>query len=185
MPSSYVIIENYPGAAGPVSQIDTVPRVPLGVRARAADFQTGKTSIQEGGAECVYARGSDATTNGQFVMITQGTSGGGVSAVLRASGNSTCWWPIGVLAGAPTGTGQFGWVQVEGLCDYATCSNTSVAANARLALGSTAGQVGSVTALGSAIHGINVPVSFTSSQTSLTVYLGPTAGFLIGVTASN
>jgi hypothetical protein len=58
-----------------------------------------------------------------------------------------------------------------------------VAANAYIALGSTAGQVGTVTALGSRINGIAVPVAFTSSQTSLTVYLDFPK--IVGVTASN
>jgi len=178
--SSYVIVDAIIGGA-PVSRIDTTPLVPTGYLAHAIDNATVKSSVNVGAGMFVYARGSNATTNGQFVHLSGGL--GGVSAVLLASANSTVFWPIGVCAGALTGTGQFGWVQVQGLCDYATASNTSVAANAYIALGSTAGQVGSVTALGSRIMGIAVPNSFTSSQTSLTVFLNFPA--IIGVTASN
>ncbi len=181
MASSYII--ELPVGNVPCSVIDTFARVPVGYVARGYDNQTGKSSVNVGAGQFIYCRGSNATTNGQFVHISASAVGGGVSAVLLASANSTVFWDIGVLCGALTGTGQFGWVQVQGICDYATCSNTSVAANAYIALGSTAGQVGSVTALGSRLMGIAIPNSFTSSQTSLTVWLDYPR--IIGVTASN
>jgi hypothetical protein len=45
--------------------------------------------------------------------------------VLLASANSTVFWPIGVAAGNLSATNVFGWVQVQGICDYATASNTA------------------------------------------------------------
>jgi|SRR6185312_11960586 len=181
MASSYVI--DTPVGATPVSQTDTVQRFDLGIEARGVDRQTGKSSVNVGAGVFVYARGSNVTAAGQFVHLSQSIGGGGQSAVLLASANSTCFWPIGVAAGNLSATNVFGWVQVVGVCDYALVSNTSVAANAYIALASTAGQVGSVTALGSRIAGIAVPVSFTSSQTSLTVLLN--RPMIIGITASN
>lgn len=158
-----------------VTATGTVPTAHVGDMVRAYDQASGSTNM--GGAQFVYARGSNVTAIGQFVHISNG------SAVLLASANSTVFWPIGVAAGNLSASNVFGWVQVQGKCDYATASNTAVAANAYIALGSTAGQVGTVTALGSRIMGIAIPNSFTSSQTSLTVYLNfPT---IIGVTASN
>lgn len=179
--SSYVIADPTIGFM-PASATGTVQLAELGYYARAVDNASGGTSVRHGAGQFVYCRGSNGTAIGQFVHISGGASGG-VSAVLLASANSTVFWPIGVMAGNISATNVFGWVQVQGICDYATCSNTSVAANAYLALGSTAGQVGSVTALGSRINGIATPNSFTSSQTSLTVYLDFPK--IIGVTASN
>lgn len=147
----------------------------IGDIANFVDNATGSTNM--GCGEFIYCRGSNVASRGQFVHVSNG------SAVLLASGNSTVFWPIGVAAGVLSATNVFGWVQIQGLCDYATASNTSVAANDYLALGSTAGQVGSVTALGSRIMGLAVPNSFTSSQVSLTVYLHRPQ--IIGVTASN
>jgi len=181
--AKYMILDPIIGLSGPVTATGTVALAPQGYYVHAADLQSGGTSVNAGGAQFVYCRGSNVTAIGQFVQISQGSSKAGVSAVLLDSANSTCWWPIGVAAGNLSASNVFGWVQVQGLCDYALVSNTSVAANAFIALGSTAGQVGSVTALGSRINGIAVPVSFTSSQTSLTVYLDFPK--MIGITASN
>jgi hypothetical protein len=172
--SNYVVADPSIGFL-PASATGTVALAPVGYYARAFDNNTNSSGM--GGGQFVYARGSNVTAIGQFVHISNG------SAVLLASGNSTVFWPIGVAAGNLSATNVFGWVQVQGKCDYATASNTAVAANAYIALGSTAGQVGTVTALGSRIMGIAVPVAFTSSQTSLTVYLDFPK--IIGVTASN
>jgi hypothetical protein len=169
-----LLIDPYLGVQN-ASDSGTVRLANVGEYYRFYDNGSGSTNF--GGAQFVYCRGSNVTARGQFVHISNG------SAVLLASANSTCWWPIGVAAAPLTGTAAFGWVQVQGLCDYATASNTAIAANAYIAFGSTAGQVGTVTALGSRINGIAVPTAFTSSQVSATVYLDfPKA---IGITASN
>lgn len=172
--ANFVIADPTIGGGMPVTATSTLPAAPVGYYARAFD---NTSSGAVGAGQFVYCRGSNVTAAGQFVHISNG------SAVLLNSANSTCWWPIGVAAGNLSATNVFGWVQVQGKCDYALISNTSVAANAYICFASTAGQVGSVTALGSRINGIAVPNSFTSSQTSLTVYLDfPKA---IGLTASN
>ena len=158
-----------------VTSTGTVPVAKVGMYYRAFDNGSGTTNF--GGAQFVYARGSNVTAAGQFVHISSG------SAVLLDSANSRAWFPIGVAAGNLSATNVFGWVQVQGFCDYALVSNSAVATNANICLASTAGQVGSVTALGSRIAGIGVANSFTSSQTSLTVYLDFPK--LIGITGSN
>lgn len=172
--SNFIAIDPTLGAS-PASVTVTNPQADIGDIANFFDNGTGSTNF--GCGEFIYCRGSNVTAIGQFVHVSNG------SAVLLASANSTVFWPIGVAAGNLSATNVFGWVQIQGLCDYATASNTSVAANAYLALGSTAGQVGSVTALGSRIQGLAVPNSFTSSQTSMTVFLWRPQ--IIGVTASN
>ena len=161
------------------------PPVPFGAVGEFADLQTGTSNA--GQAVAIYCQGSNVTAAGQFVMISSG------SAVLLNSANSTCFYPIGI-AGAPmTATNVGGWVGVQGLFDNGAFTNVVMAANNRIALGSTAGQIGSVTALGSGIRGINIPVSYTSTDGSATslagVYCALTVQvnnpFIIGVTASN
>ena len=174
--SNYVVADPFVGAPTPVSGTDTVQRWPLGLEVRAVD--AGSASVQLGGAVFVYCQGSNVASGGQFVHIINN------SAVLLASGNSASFYPIGVAAGAMTATNVYGWVQVQGLCDYGRVSNSDGAAGVRLALASTAGQIGTVTALGSRIQGIIAPVSWTSTQSaSITVQLN--RPFVIGVTASN
>jgi hypothetical protein len=159
------------------------PPVAFGQERQFRDVQTAAAAL--GGAAAVFCQGSNVASAGQFVMISNN------SAVLLDSGNSTCFWPIGI-AGAPmTATNVYGWVGVQGVFDNGAFTNVVMAANNRIALASTAGQIGSVTALGSGIRGIAIPVSYTSTDGSiaavgyraLTVELA--RPFLIGVTASN
>lgn len=174
MAATYVVLDPIIGQLA-ATATGTTPLAKVGGYYRGFDNGSGTTNM--GAGQFVYARGSNVTAAGQFVHVSNG------SAVLLASGNSNAWWPIGVAAGNLSATNVFGWVQVQGLCDYALVSNTSIATSAYICFGSTAGQVGSVTALGSRIAGIGIPTSFTSSQTSVTCYLDfPKA---IGLTGSN
>jgi hypothetical protein len=151
------------------------PPVPFGMEVRFKDNQTG--SGNAGGCVGVMCQGSNVTAAGQFVQVVSN------SAILLDSANSASFYPIGI-AGAPmSATNVWGFVGLEGLFDNGAFTNVSFAANARVALASTAGQIGSVTALGSGIRGIILPVSFTSSQTNLTVQLA--RPFIVGITASN
>jgi hypothetical protein len=151
------------------------PPVPFGAEAQFKDNQTGSTNA--GAMLAVLCQGSNVASAGQFVQIQSG------SAILLDSGNSASFLPIGIAGGAMTATNVWGWVGIQGLYDNGAFTNVSFAANARVALASTAGQIGSVTALGSGIRGIVLPVSFTSSQTYLTVQVNNP--FIIGITASN
>jgi hypothetical protein len=174
MAATYQIVDPAVGQVN-ITNTGTLQLLPLGYLAIAYDTSTGSAGM--GAGEFVYCQGSNVTAAGQFVHVSNG------SAVLLASANSTCWWPIGLAAGNLSATSVFGWVQIHGKADYALHTNVSVAANAYIALASTAGQIGTVTALGSRINGIAIPNVYTSSQTSLTVYLAYPKG--IGITGSN
>lgn len=157
------------------TSVGVYPPFPFGAVVRFKDNQSGSTN--GGGAVAVMCQGSNVASAGQFVQIQSN------SAILLDSGNSASFLPVGI-AGAPmTATNVWGFVGVQGLFDNGAFTNSSFAANARVAFASTAGQIGSVTALGSGIRGIVLPVSFTSSQTYLTVQLNNP--FVIGITASN
>lgn len=170
----YVPVEPQAGFPA-ISQVDSVPKLALGAVARFNDMQSG--SGNAGQCVAIYCQGSNVASSGQFVHIVSN------SAVLLDSANSASFYPIGCAQGALSATNQYGWVVVEGLVDNGAFTNVSFAANARVALASTAGQIGSVTALGSRIQGIILPVSFTSANTYLTVQLDNP--FVIGITASN
>ena len=151
------------------------PPVQFGAIQEFVDMQSGSGGA--GGALGIFCQGSNVASAGQFVQIVNN------SAILLDSGNSASFYPIGI-AGAPmTATNVWGWVGVEGIFDNGAFTNVAFAANGRVALASTAGQIGSVTALGSGIRGIVLPVSFTSANTYLTVQLA--SPFIIGITASN
>jgi hypothetical protein len=152
-----------------------LPAAPFGMEARFRDVQTASTNA--GACVAVYCQGSNVTAAGQFVQIVNN------SAILLNSANSASFYPIGI-AGAPmTATNVGGWVGVVGKFDNGAFTNVSFAADARVAFASTAGQIGSVTALGSRIQGIVLPNSFTSADTYLTVQLA--RPFAIGITGSN
>lgn len=174
MAATYQVVDPFVGQVN-VTATGTLQLLPVGYIAHGQDTSTAQGGMGMG--SFIYCQGSNVTAAGQFVHVSNG------SAVLLASANSTVWWPIGLAGGNLSATNVYGWVQVQGKADYALHTNVSVAANAYIALGSTAGQVGTVTALGSRINGIAVPNSFTSSQTSMTVFLDFPK--LIGITASN
>jgi hypothetical protein len=118
------------------------------------------------GGQFQYQRGSNVTTAGQFVHIQNG------SAVLLDQANSLSYFPIGVAGGALSATNVFGWVQIDGYCDYAVGPNSSVAAGAPLYMVGTAGRVAASANAGQWINGLVAPVSYTSSQSrSFTVQL--------------
>jgi hypothetical protein len=179
--AQFIIVDPAIGVPTPVSQTGTAKLAVLGLSYRAEDRNSSGTAQNLGGAVFVYCQGSNVASRGQFVHISNN------SAVLLASANSALFYPVGLAAGVLSATSLFGWVQVAGFADYATCSNTDVATGGRIAFGSTAGQVGTVTALGSRIHGIIVPVSYGSARSAsapnLTVQLQNP--FAIGITASN
>lgn len=164
--SKFMVVDPFIGNPTPVSATATSAQFPIGLIARAEDKLTGASSLYRGCGEFIYAQGSNVTVIGQFVMVSNG------SAVLLASANSGSAFPIGVAAGNLSASNVFGWVQVQGICDYAQGTNSSIAAGAPLYYAATAGIVNSVSALGSRIQGVVAPNSYTSSQSaSLTVQL--------------
>lgn len=174
--SKYMVIDQFIGNPTPASATATSAQFPIGLVARAEDKLTGASSLYQGCGEFVYLQGSNVTAIGQFVMVSNG------SAVLLASANSASAFPIGVAAGNLSASNVFGWVQIQGLCDYARGTNSSLAAGVPLYLAATGGILNSVSAAGSRVHGVVPPVSYTSSQSAaLTVQLF--RPFIAGVTA--
>jgi cell shape-determining protein MreC len=161
--STFKIVEPEIGAPSPVSATATVQGWPLGYLARAADQQTGSANF--GAGQFIYCQGSNVASVGQFVQIQNN------SAVLLTN-NISQKFPVGVAAGVLSATNVYGWVQVQGLCDYARGTNSSIAAGVALYGGSVNGYVNSASVDGGFVLGLVAPVSYTSSQSqSLTVQL--------------
>jgi len=163
-----------------VSDIDTVKRFPLGQELQGCRVGTGSADTALG-QECgvfKYVQGSNIGSAGQFAMMSNG------SAVLLAAANSAAKWPVGVACAALTATSQFGWMQVEGPCDFARGTNSSIAAAVPLYIAAgTAGLLVTNVVAGNQVLGVIAPVSYTSSQSSaLSVNLA--RPFLVGLTAS-
>lgn len=162
--SLYKIIDPHIGALA-VSDTHSTPQFPLGYFARAKDMSSGTAPAQ--GAGFVYIQGSNASSVGVFVAIS------GNQAVLAGTVNSTSPSPVGVAAAILSATSVYGWAQVQGLCDFARGTNSSVAAGGPVYVAAgTAGIAGSVSALGNRIIGACFGASYTSSQSnSMSVYL--------------
>lgn len=140
------------------------PPLPLGYEVRFKDNQTG--SGNAGGAVAVMCQGSNVTAAGQFVQITNG------SAILLDSGNSLSRLPIGI-AGAPmSATNVWGWVGVQGKFDNGAFTNVAASVTHPIAFGSTAGQIGTVTGVGSEIRGLAIENAYTSTDGSATSLAG-------------
>lgn len=148
--------------AVPVTVTGTSQKWALGYIAQAEDRNTGSASNM-GVGHFVYCVGASvsAPNRGDFVFIA------GNSAKLIGSGSSLSNSPIGVAAGDITATNVYGWVQVQGLCDFAKLENATVAVGASAFIASatnTDGQVASTqTATGNALKGIFFPLSLASN----------------------
>jgi hypothetical protein len=97
-----------------------------------------RAAATSGGAAAgrfVYCRGSNMASAGQFVNIVNG------SAVVLASGNSASAYPVGVGAGNLTATNVYGWVMVQGRCDFARGPNTVPASGVHAYMCATDGYV--------------------------------------------
>jgi hypothetical protein len=177
--SVYYVVDPIIGAQGPASLTGTVQNHPIGLRVKGEDKSSGGTSANVGAGQFVYCRGSDVTAIGQFVQISNS------SAVLLAAANSTAYFPVGVAAGNLSASNVFGWVQVEGLCDYARGTNSSIGAGVNLYVcAGTSGLLVTNVVAGNRVQGIVANVSYTSSQSkSLSVQLMG-ANFFAGLTAS-
>jgi hypothetical protein len=166
--------------AGALSDIDTVKRFPLGYEVQAVRVATGSADTVPGWEAGVfkYAQGSNVASVGQFVHLSQG------SAVLLAAANSASKFPAGVACAVLGATSQYGWVQVEGPCDYARGTNSSIAAGVPLYIAAgTAGILVTNVVAGNQVLGAVAPASYTSSQSnSLTLQLA--RPHLVGVSAS-
>jgi len=181
--SNYVIVNPGFGGAPPVTQTDqtstvypTGLRFPVGVTMLASDAGGStnvsgspgtSTAAQLGYGRFVYVQGSNISASGMVAMIVpQSLPNSGVVYQAQACTAATnSMWPIGVAAAVLNATSQYGWVQVEGVCDFVRFTNSSIAAGINLYQGATAGILHSASGGdGSWYRGI-VPVqSYTSSQ---------------------
>lgn len=176
--SNFLVVDQHLGVPTPVSQTGTVQLTYLGHVARAADFTSGASSLNRGGAQFVYCQGSNVSSVGRWVQISNN------SAVLVGTVNSTAACPVGVAAGVLSATNVFGWVMIQGVCDFVLGTNSSIPAGNSLFLAAgTAGVAVSNPVAGNRILGAACGASYTSSQSlSQTVQLfypsiaGVTAG---------
>lgn len=145
--SDFYIVDPFIGAPTPVTVTASTPKWPLGLECRAVDRDAASSLGGQAGV-FVYARGSNMASAGQFVHLHNG------SAVLLASGNSAWPNPIGVGAGNLSATNVYGWVQIQGRCDYARGTNTAPVSNVPTYFGATAGNVQSNVTTGLIIFGI-------------------------------
>jgi hypothetical protein len=164
--ANFVAVDPFIGVVSPATQTDSVRQWPLGMRVRFDDRGTGNSSVYRGAAEFVYCQGSNVSSDGRLVNISNN------SAVLLATANSNLHGlPIGVAAAALSATNVFGWVQVQGICDYLRMSNSACATGVPLYNVSTPGVALSDTAAGQKIHGLFVLESYTSADTFALVVL--------------
>jgi hypothetical protein len=165
MAANFYIVDPTPGAPAPVTQTGTVQVFPLGYVARGADYQTG--SANAGAGQFVYMRGSNVTTVGQMVALSNG------SAVLLGTVNSASLNNVGVAAGNLSATSVYGWVQIQGYCDYLKGGSTDVGAAGLgcYILASAAGYIQSARIQGNRISGIVFTNTFSSADTNMSVWL--------------
>lgn len=170
--SNYVVADPFIGAPTPVSVTDTVARWPLGLEVRAVD--NGSGSAQIGGAVFRYCQGSDVGTSGLVVYIQNN------SAVKLAAAQP---FPVGVAAGVLDGTSKYGWVQVQGICDYGRGTNVALTSVNPVFIGTAGGFLVSGSVANSRIIGMVAGANYTSSQ-SLSMTLELNRPYVQNLTAS-
>jgi len=189
--SNFVIVNPGFGGAPPVTQTDQTNtiypnnglRFPIGATMLASDAGSSASLVTaQGGtannpglgyARFVYVQGSNIGSSGMVAMIVPQTVPG-TNVVYQAqacTAATNSQWPVGVAAAVLNATSQYGWVQIEGICDFVRFTNSSIAAGIPLYQGATAGILHSATADGSYYRGITPVQSYTSSQTVGVCYL--------------
>ena len=174
--SDYKIVEPQMGAPSPCSVTATVQAWPLGFIAKAADFASGLggtafTSVTRcGDGLFQYVVGDTAgpaLSRGQAVLMR------GNSALLAGTVNRLSNLPLGIAAGPISASNVYGWVQVQGFCDYARGTNANTSVGATAFVGSTTGQLASTQgAVGARIWGLHFPIQVTADNSlSVTCYL--------------
>jgi len=174
--SDYKIVEPQMGAPSPCSVTATVQGWPLGYIAKGEDFASGLggtafTSVTRcGDGLFIYAVGDTAgapQSRGQAVMLR------GNSALLAGTVNKASNLPVGIAAGPISASNVYGWVQVQGFCDYARGTNANTSVGATAFVGVTTGQLASTqVAVGQRIWGVHFPMQVTSDNSlSVTCYL--------------
>jgi len=174
--SDFRIVEPQIGAPSPTSLTATTQQWPLGYIAKGADFASGLggtafTSVTRCGdglfQYCVGDTAGPALSRGQAVLIR------GNSALLAGTAQKASNLPLGIAAGPLSASNVYGWVQVQGYCDYARGTNVNTSVGATAFLGSTTGQIATGSgAAGNAIWGLHFPKQVTADNSlSVTCYL--------------
>ena len=174
--SDYKIVEPQLGVPSPVTLTATVQQWPLGYIAKGEDFASGLggtafTSVTRCGdglfQYCVGDTAGPALSIGQAVLLR------GNSALLAGTVNRLSNLPLGIAAGALSASNVYGWVQVQGFCDYARGTNANTSVGATAFVGSTTGQLASTQgAVGARIWGLHFPIQVTADNSlSVTCYL--------------
>jgi len=172
------------GAPVAVTQVDSsTPRFPLGLIARGEDKTSGTARI--GAGQFVYLQGSNAASVGMFVNYSAN------QAVLVGTGSTSSPGPLAVVCAVLTATSHYGWAQVQGLCDFARGTDSSVAAGAGVYIPAATDGIGvgpaatsdGVVLLGARVRNACFNASYTSSQ-SLSQSLYLMFPYVGGLTAS-
>jgi hypothetical protein len=129
MASAYEFIS--PGAGFPgVSDTGTDCRQRLGLIADAFDptYGVGKFMYVQGAAASTLAAG-------EVGILSNYSAGQAYSA------NTASHGIMGIVPAALSATNVYGWMQIEGVVDYAKFTNTTAAAGLPVYIGSTAGRL--------------------------------------------
>jgi len=166
--SDYKIVEPQMGAPSPCSITATVQGWPLGFVAKGEDFATGSARVGDGLFQYVVGdTAGPALSRGQAVLMR------GNSALLAGTVNRLSNLPLGIAAGPISASNVYGWVQVQGFCDYARGTNANTSVGATAFVGSTTGQLASTQgAVGARVWGLHFPVQVTADNSlSVSCYL--------------
>jgi hypothetical protein len=166
--SDYKIVEPQMGAPSPTSLTATTQQWPLGYIAKGEDFATGSARVGDGLFQYVVGdTAGPALSRGQAVLMR------GNSALLAGTVNRLSNLPLGIAAGPVSASNVYGWVQVQGFCDYARGTNANTSVGATAFVGSTTGQLASTQgAVGARIWGLHFPIQVTADNSlSVTCYL--------------
>lgn len=153
---------------------DTTQRFPLGTKIEAVDSYWGQGTF-------LYCKSADAVLKGSWVTWDESFN------IVLLPNTANQGFPCGV-AMAPSASGTYGWVQVEGRAVYKT--SATVAADAAIGL-TAAGIVGANTA-GKQILGVRNRIAATGTATvtgttttgSAAIETSGYAGFFLGMALS-
>lgn len=153
--ANYVIADPIAGVpAQPVSLTASVQQFPLGLQVKAYDQVLGAGVFQY----CVgNAAASAVSSAGQFVAIV------GNTAQLVSTAHNIMAPPIGLAAGPLSNTNCYGWVQVQGMADYAKCNSNNITAGSAFYFCATNGLLAQGKVAACQVYGVAAPVSGNST----------------------
>ena len=161
MAANFKMVNPVLGAPSPATLTATTQQWPLGFEAAFADQNSGSANV--GCGKFVYVQGGTVSapqSAGQAVQLVSG-----FYAQLAGSANTATVGPLGIAAGAISASNVFGWVQVQGVCDYVRGASAGDfgAVGAPVFIGTTNGQIQTTAgATGYLIHGAFVAATGAS-----------------------